>query len=354
MRDDDDAEREHADKQQADAGVIGESPAALQHGDGGAHRDGAERATENGRQSQQGGQCNPGEHPVTDCFSKERHPADDHPGADDTANGSGEHSAEECAHEEFGAEGIAEPSHRMRLYTLTRMIINCYSGAMGSRSVAIAARSLCFAYGKEDVLSDVSIELDFGQLLAIRGPNGSGKSTLIELLAGVRKPSRGDIQRFGSVSLVVQRPRVSDALPLTVRDAVEIGTWSRERRMPRRRRGAAVDFAIARVELAGFENRPLASLSGGQRQRALLAQGIVSEPEILLLDEPTAGLDARSRDRTAIILTEEAARGAAVVHVTHGDQHDRELSVHLHRGHIVNRDHRLYKVTNDTDDGARS
>ena len=80
----------------------------------------------------------------------------------------------------------------------------------------------------------------------------------------------------------------------------------------------------------------------------------MSEPEILLLDEPTAGLDARSRDRTAIILTEEAARGAAVVHVTHGDQHDRELSVHLHRGHIVNRDHRLYKVTNDTDDGARS
>ncbi|MGZ0212489.1 MAG: ATP-binding cassette domain-containing protein [Actinomycetales bacterium] len=205
---------------------------------------------------------------------------------------------------------------------------------MGSRSVAITARSLCFAFGEKDVLRDVSIELDFGEILEIRGPNGSGKSTLIELLAGVRKPRRGDIVRFGSVSLVVQRPHVSDALPLTVRDAVEIGTWSRERRMPRQRRRAAVAAAIARVELTGLESRPIASLSGGQRQRALLAQGIVSEPEILLLDEPAAGLDARSRDRTAIILAEEAERGAAVAHVTHEDDLDHKPSIHLLHGRI--------------------
>ncbi|GAA4193847.1 zinc ABC transporter ATP-binding protein AztA [Microbacterium oryzae] len=184
-----------------------------------------------------------------------------------------------------------------------------------SPAPVLIARSLCFAYGDRDALHDVDVALVPGEVVAIAGPNGSGKSTLVELLAGVIAPRAGEVVREGDLALVVQRVEAPDALPLTVRDVVAMGTWAGGRRSHR----AAVDEAIARVELTGLETRPLAELSGGQRQRALLAQGIVRRPAILLLDEPAAGLDGRSRDRTRAILAEEAARGAAVACVTHDD-----------------------------------
>lgn len=190
---------------------------------------------------------------------------------------------------------------------------------MRTHRPAVLARSLCFAYEGSDVLHDVSVHLDQAAVTAIAGENGSGKSTLVELLAGVRKPRRGTVSRTGGVALVVQRPQVTDALPLTVAGVVAMGTWARPARMRGSSRRAAVAEAIARVELTGLEARPFAELSGGQRQRALLAQGIVRRPSILLLDEPAAGLDARSRQRTREILAEEAARGAAVACVTHDD-----------------------------------
>ncbi|WP_309067405.1 zinc ABC transporter ATP-binding protein AztA [Microbacterium sp.] len=192
---------------------------------------------------------------------------------------------------------------------------------MPSPRDALLARSVCFAYGGYDVLHDVSLRLAYGEVTALAGPNGSGKSTLVELLAGVRAPRAGRIVRTADVALVVQRPDAPDTLPLTVADAVAMGTW---RRSPGRRTGAtrraAIADAIARVGLAGLERRPFADLSGGQRQRALIAQAIASRPSILLLDEPAAGLDAHSRHLARAILAEEARRGAAVACVTHDDE----------------------------------
>ncbi|MDN3311250.1 zinc ABC transporter ATP-binding protein AztA [Microbacterium oryzae] len=190
---------------------------------------------------------------------------------------------------------------------------------MSSHRPAILGRSLCYAYDAEDVLHDVTVHLAFGEVAAVAGPNGSGKSTLVEILAGVLRPRSGAVTRAGDVALVVQRPDAPPSLPVTVRDAVAMGTWAGGRRMPRARARTAVAEAIARVELTGYEDRPLSALSGGQRQRALLAQGIVRRPSILLLDEPAAGLDSRSRDRTRTILAEEARRGAAVACVTHDE-----------------------------------
>ena len=190
---------------------------------------------------------------------------------------------------------------------------------MRSHRPALLAHSLCFAYGAEDAVHDISMHLAFGEVTAIAGANGSGKSTLVELLAGVRTPRSGRVSRDGDVALVVQRPEAPDTLPVTVRETVAMGTWARGTRRRRADGRRAVADAIARVELTGLEERPLSSLSGGQRQRALLAQGIVRRPAILLLDEPAAGLDSRSRDRTRAILREEAARGAAVACVTHDE-----------------------------------
>ncbi|WP_211352309.1 zinc ABC transporter ATP-binding protein AztA [Nocardioides albertanoniae] len=189
-------------------------------------------------------------------------------------------------------------------------------------SSPLSARGLCFGYADEDVLHDVSAAFRAGAVTAVTGPNGSGKSTLVELLAGVRTPRRGAVERHGRIALVVQRPSVPDALPVTVHDVVAIGTWARGARRSDRRadRQGAIAEAIDRVGLNGLERRTFSELSGGQRQRALLAQGVVQRTEILLLDEPAAGLDAASRQRTREILAEEAARGATIVCVTHDEE----------------------------------
>lgn len=210
-------------------------------------------------------------------------------------------------------------------------------GGMLSHRPAVLARSLCFAYDTTDALHDVSLHLDAGEVVAIAGPNGSGKSTLVELLAGVLAPRAGSVVRTGDAALVVQRPDAPDALAVTVRDVVAMGTWARGHHAPRRRATASVADAIARVELADLAERPFSALSGGQRQRALLAQGIVRRPDILLLDEPAAGLDARSRDRTRAILAEEAARGAAVACVTHDEESlaVADRVIRLEAGHVV-------------------
>lgn len=182
-------------------------------------------------------------------------------------------------------------------------------------TVLLSAHGLCFAHDGTDVLHDVAVDLPRGTVTAVAGPNGAGKSTLVELLAGVRRPRRGVVRRTGSLALVVQRPAVPDALPVTVRDVVAMGTWARGTRRDR----GVVEGAIERVGLTGLAERPLSGLSGGQRQRALLAQGLVRSADVLLLDEPAAGLDAASRERTRQVLAEEAARGAAVACVTHDE-----------------------------------
>ncbi|WP_210649876.1 zinc ABC transporter ATP-binding protein AztA [Nocardioides sp. SYSU D00065] len=183
----------------------------------------------------------------------------------------------------------------------------------------VSARALCFAHDGRDVLHDVSAELPRGTVTAIVGPNGAGKSTLLELLAGVRRPRAGTVHRRGTTALVVQRPQVSDNLPVTVADVVAMGTWSRRR--PRADVRRAVAEAIDRVGLSGLAHRRLTELSGGQRQRALLGQGIVQGCDVLLLDEAAAGLDAESREAVRRILAAEAGqRGAAVACVTHDEQ----------------------------------
>lgn len=182
---------------------------------------------------------------------------------------------------------------------------------------AVRARGLCFSFDEVPVLHGVDLDLPWGRLTAVAGPNGAGKSTLVELLAGVRTPRSGTVERADRVALVVQRPTAPDALPLTVRDVVTMGTWGARRSRAQRR--SDIEEALARVQLSDLAGRPFSALSGGQRQRALLAQGIARQARIFLLDEPAAGLDAESRERTRSMLAAEAARGAAVACVTHDE-----------------------------------
>ncbi|WP_286140369.1 ATP-binding cassette domain-containing protein [Arthrobacter sp. Rue61a] len=189
---------------------------------------------------------------------------------------------------------------------------------------ALSARNLHFSFGDVTALHGVDLDLERGKVTAIAGPNGAGKSTLIEILAGVRTPAHGTVDRDDDVALVVQRVTTPTSLPLTVRDVVTMGTWgdrSGRGSTPRAaERKARVAEALARVQLTKYASSPFNALSGGQRQRVLLAQGMARRARIFLLDEPAAGLDLESRQRTRAMLAAEAVRGAAVACVSHDEE----------------------------------
>lgn len=189
-------------------------------------------------------------------------------------------------------------------------------------------------FGDVPALADVDLELAFGALTVITGPNGAGKSTLLEVIAGVRRPSTGiRTATTGPIAFVPQRTQLPDRLPVTVRDVVSVGTWGRVGPRIRRRADAwrAVTAAIGRMGLDPLADRPFGELSGGQRQRALLAQGIAGRARLLLLDEPTTGLDRGSGARIRAVMREEADGGGAVVCVSHDpaviDVADRHVAV---------------------------
>lgn len=195
------------------------------------------------------------------------------------------------------------------------------------------------AFEAADVVCGVDLRVSAGDRIAIAGPNGAGKSTLLEVLAGTRVPRRGVREVAGAIAFVPQRAVIPPRLPVTVRDVVRVGAWGGlglwRRMSPGARRD--VDRSLARLDLAALADRPYGDLSGGQQQRALLAQGLARSAELILLDEPTTGLDVDSSRLIRAVLREESERGAAVVFVSHdaellGDAH---RIVRLSRGGIV-------------------
>jgi zinc transport system ATP-binding protein len=194
----------------------------------------------------------------------------------------------------------------------------------------VEARHVGFAYGHDLVLDDVSFALRSGEFVALVGPNGSGKSTLLKVLLGVLRPDQGSASLFGSppdrykerwrVGYVPQRPTVASEVPATVREIVVAGRLSRRGwwRVPSAADRLAVEHAIESVGLAPLADRPIGELSGGQQQRAFIARGFASEPELLVLDEPIAGVDAESQRRFRESLTHLISQhGAGVLLVSH-------------------------------------
>ncbi len=188
---------------------------------------------------------------------------------------------------------------------------------------ALRARGLRVEFPGTVALDRVDLDLPPAALTVIVGPNGAGKSTLLEVLAGARPPTSGTIETGDrSIAFVPQRAAVAEHLPLTVRDVVTVGAWGRVgpfRRLGRTHR-EAIDQAMRRLDVAHLSRRPFSSLSGGQRQRALLAQGLARRADILLLDEPTTGLDAESAELNRSAIDDEIGRGATVACVSHDER----------------------------------
>lgn len=176
-------------------------------------------------------------------------------------------------------------------------------------------------YPGRPVIRQLTADIPALAMTTLVGPNGSGKSTLLGVLAGVITPTSGRLRyaQGRPPAFVPQRGAVGDALPLTARQTVEMGRWGERGlwRRPSRHDREVVDSAMARLGVADLAARQLGELSGGQRQRVLIAQGLAQQSDLLLLDEPTTGLDPGSRERITVLLTDLVADGTTVVQATH-------------------------------------
>jgi zinc transport system ATP-binding protein len=197
--------------------------------------------------------------------------------------------------------------------------------------LTIGLEDVSFAYpGGPPVLHDVDLAVEEGEFVAIAGPNGGGKTTLLRIALGLERPQSGTALLFGEpavhagqrrrIGYLAQRSQLGIESPVTVQEVVSagrvprIGVIGRMDRIDR----ARVREAIERVGLEGLAGRPIATLSGGQQQRALIAKALAGEPTLLVLDEPTAGVDVDAQEALAALLDElHRELGATVVLVSH-------------------------------------
>ncbi len=174
---------------------------------------------------------------------------------------------------------------------------------MNSTAPAIELESVSFGYGARPVLEQANLKLEQGAFLAVVGPNGGGKTTLLRLILGLEEPQAGRIRVLGQapqkargeIGYVPQASTFASDFPITVEQAVQLGRLGRTRFLGgfRREDRRLAQQAMERVGVASLAPRHLATLSGGQVQRVLIARALAGHARILLLDEPTANVDAK-------------------------------------------------------------
>jgi zinc transport system ATP-binding protein len=203
-------------------------------------------------------------------------------------------------------------------------------------------KDLSFSYEKRSILQGINLSVKMGEFIAIFGPNGGGKTTFLKLLMGFLKADKGQISIFGShpkkarekIGYVPQVARFDKQFPLSVLDLVLMGCLSQTTiwgTYPKEMKKHALD-ALDKVGILKLQNRAFGTLSGGQAQRALIARALVSNPELLLLDEPTASVDPEAEKQIHELLLE--LKGfMTILMVTHDLQEiigkaDRLLCIH--------------------------
>jgi zinc transport system ATP-binding protein len=176
----------------------------------------------------------------------------------------------------------------------------------------IDIKDLWFSFNGEPVLQNVNFTLHYKEFLAVIGPNGGGKTTLLKLMLGLLKPDKGEIRVLGQnprkaahrIGYVPQDIHINKNFPVSVLDVVLMGrlrsgiSWSHHKKDDR----ITAQATLEKVEMEQFKNRHIDELSVGQRQRVFIARALVTEPEILILDEPTASVDAKVQAEIYAIL----------------------------------------------------
>jgi zinc transport system ATP-binding protein len=203
-------------------------------------------------------------------------------------------------------------------------------------------------YGDAPVVRHVDLRVEPGELVVLLGENGSGKSTLVKGILGIAPTMTGDARLFGQpaspaerrrIGYVPQRTTVAGGVPTTVREVVGSGRVARRRWFAPESVAdrAAVKAALDAVRLTDRVRDPLATLSGGQQRRAHIARALAAEPELLVMDEPMAGVDAANVHLLAEAIARWKQEGLTLLVVAHGTGPLRPLvdrAVVMHRGHV--------------------
>lgn len=196
-----------------------------------------------------------------------------------------------------------------------------------NKSIAVQVEHVTVSYGAVPALLDVSLEIPAGRLVGVVGPNGSGKSTLIKTILGFVKPDVGQVKLFGipvertrgRVAYVPQRGTVDWDFPVTVRDVAMMGRYGYLKwwQDPRAEDVLRVEQALEMVRMSEFADRQIGQLSGGQQQRVFMARAMAQGAEILLLDEPFAGVDSATERAILEVLRQTRAAGRTLLVVHH-------------------------------------
>ncbi len=198
----------------------------------------------------------------------------------------------------------------------------------------IEIRNLSFTYGCHPVLKDVSLAVSTGEAVGITGPNGAGKTTLLRLMVGQLQPQSGEVRIFGlpvsgggwrrRVSYVPQgATRFNQGFPATVREVVLSGRTGRKGLLKGFGPGdyRAAEDALRTLEMWDLSDKPVSSLSGGQQQRVFIARALAAGPDLLIMDEPTVGMDpAASRKLYAILKEINRDKNLTLVMVSHDQE----------------------------------
>lgn len=187
-----------------------------------------------------------------------------------------------------------------------------------------------FFIDQKHILKDINLKIQKGEFAAIVGPNGSGKTTLLNIIAGILKPTSGKVLIFGKSELSAEdRKKISyvpqkvtsfnQSFPMNVLEAVLLGLSPKKRffeSFSDQDAKKAVEI-LKKLEIENLKDRLIGHLSGGQQQRVFLARALISNPEILILDEPTVGIDTKSEELLFDILGEKKKEGTTILMVTH-------------------------------------
>jgi zinc transport system ATP-binding protein len=220
----------------------------------------------------------------------------------------------------------------------------------GDSASIVSMRSASFGYADKAVVTGVTLDIRAGEVVAILGPNGSGKSTLIKGLLGLNDRLGGQVSLFGTpldrfrdharLGYVPQRHTLSNSVRATVAEIVAIGRLPHQNWLgrPNQEDRRIIQESLAVVGLADRSSIDVSTLSGGQQRRVLIARALAALPDVLIMDEPTAGVDLASQEVLSQVLTRLAERGTTMLIVTHELQAVREALtriVDLNGGQIV-------------------
>ncbi len=201
----------------------------------------------------------------------------------------------------------------------------------GSVTPLIEFKHVDFAYQQHTVLEDIDFSVHEGEFVGIIGPNGSGKSTLLKLMLGLLQPQKGQVSLSGQTVVVGKNTaefgympqkitQLETRFPITVEEVVQLGLVHSHAFLPfiSKKDHQAVEKALKTVDLLPYSKRLITQLSGGQQQRVFIAKALAAQPKLLILDEPTVGVDAESQEEFYTLLTKlNTELGITIILVSH-------------------------------------